>query len=150
MKGDKLSNYTKIVISIVFALGAFGPAFGIAQAATDKSNEVLTNIVNEGSTNEPGWDLTINYNGSGTLQYQNVGAIKVFQNNTFDAKDLRKSLSVTKLKPIYMCNRSASFGAQENITYMDKATQGIDCYIAAYPQSPLSIQLNDAFSKAGV
>lgn len=108
---------------------------------------------NYGSTNFPGWQLTIFSDGSGELTSRTQPrrpldtklSFKpeklVFRAHTFNARKLAFDLDHTNLSAISgNCVRSASFGAPETLRHDSKTVVGIDCYVMGY-RTPLSRDL---------
>lgn len=105
---------------------------------TGNTNGVLAVITNSGSTNTPGFTLTINQDGSGSLVYQkgsnarrfNRFNDKTFSAGTFDSHQL--SALLTKIKdvstiPDHGCLKSASFGTTTRITFQEKTSGDLSC-----------------------
>ena len=132
-----------IVMLVVAGLGLLGAQARNNHPAGDHSD--LVEIRDLGSTNTKGWDLLIEKNGGGRVLGGND-----FASNTFNVSQLKQSLDSTKLNADYNCIRSASFGSVETLTYKNKVTTGIDCYIRENPSTALSKDLAAALQKANL
>ena len=88
-------------------------------------------IDNSGSTNTPGWTLTVQENGEGIVVFKKSG----YENQRISStlamfKQLRIDLQsigdVTKIQ-IGQCFKSASFGTLTTITYNGKSSGDLEC-----------------------
>jgi hypothetical protein len=98
--------------------------------------DVLVIITNSGSTNSPGYTLTINKDGSGSIKYEKgtwyfkTYTDKTFSTGTFDSSHLAAILAQIKdvgTIPSHGCARSISFGSTTSITYDGKTSSDISC-----------------------
>lgn len=116
-------------------------------------NSVLMTVVDSGSTNANGWELSVKHDGSGAYKPEASGNrvsprhVRSFLHGTFDASDLSKDLASAHLKSSYHCFRSASFGSVKTLRYSHKKVTGIDCYISSH-KTPLAKQLHRAIKTA--
>lgn len=105
---------------------------------TGNTNKTLAVITNSGSTNRPGYTLTINQDGSGSLVYQkdsnaerfNRFTDKTFPAGTFNSQQLSSLLTQIKdvsTIPDRGCMKSASFGTTTKITYQGKTSGDLSC-----------------------
>lgn len=109
-------------------------------------------IVNSGSTNTPGFTVTVNANGSGiwTDANQNVNP---FDTSTVDYSSLVKAIRKPEvLKELFItrpsCVHSASFGSIEKLTYNYLTSGDAACVTDPDFQSALSAAVSAA-SKVG-
>ncbi len=101
------------------------------------SQETLATIRNSGSTNTPGWTLTINKDGSGAIAYDQTRRTsfghyenKTFAVGTFDSKQLEALLAQigdVSTIPNRGCIKSVSFGSTTTITYQGKTSGDLSC-----------------------
>lgn len=106
-------------------------------ASLPPSGDTLAMIRNSGSTNTPGWTLTINTDGSGAIAYNQTRRTsfshyenKAFAAGTFDSKQLETLLArigdVSTI-PNRGCIKSVSFGSTTTITYQGKTSGDLTC-----------------------
>jgi outer membrane lipoprotein-sorting protein len=136
------------LISLITLTAGVSHATPLPARLAERKLAILTN---DGSTNTLGWTLTVNTDGSGSLiyNYTSTQYDKTFPADTFNTRPLKRALTSTPLNPSYGCVRSNSFGAEEDLTYGQTTTYGIDCYMLYNPKTPLSVQLNNAIDTAG-
>jgi hypothetical protein len=101
------------------------------------AQDVLATIRNSGSTNTPGWTLTINKDGSGTITYDHTrrGRFGHYEDKTFAAGTFASSQLEAILTqignvssiPDHGCPKSASFGSTTTITYQGKTSGDLTC-----------------------
>jgi hypothetical protein len=106
-------------------------------ASPPSSQETLATIKNSGSTNMPGWTLTINKDGSGAITYDQTRRTgfghyenKAFMAGTFDSKQLENLLAQigdVSTIPNRGCIKSVSFGSTTTITYQGKTSGDLTC-----------------------
>jgi hypothetical protein len=103
------------------------------------TEQELAIIKNSGSSNSPGWTLTIFQDGSGSLRYENVSPKqrffrpyddKTYATGTFDSNQLTALL--TRIKDVSMipdhgCLKSVSFGSKTTIHYNGKTSGDLSC-----------------------
>ncbi len=105
---------------------------------TGNTNKTLAVITNSGSTNRPGYTLTINQDGSGSLVYQkgsNAERFNRFNDKTFPAGTFNShqlSALLTKIQDVSTipdrgCLKSASFGTTTKITFQGKTSGDLSC-----------------------
>jgi hypothetical protein len=105
-------------------------------------------IRNSGSTNFPGFTITVLNDGSGTLNYEKCGTAstrsqcqkpnKTFPSQTFQINTIRQLLS--QIGPIqnipnHSCAKSASFGSVTKISYNGQESGDISCIDSTDPQT---------------
>jgi len=115
-----ISLFIIIVIFIIF--------IGVFLLRQRVSDSVFLIIRNSGSTNFPGYTLTIHYDGHGELVYQN-------KNRTFPPKTFATAFTLHILNyigsvngiPGHSCIKSASFGSVMTIVYKNQTSGDISC-----------------------
>lgn len=100
------------------------------------TGSVLAIITNSGSTNTPGFTLTINKDGSGAITYTGQpGTFKHEDNRTFSAGTFQTQQLSTILNkihdvstiPSHGCLKSISFGTVTTISYNGKTSSDLSC-----------------------
>ncbi|GHO45546.1 hypothetical protein [Ktedonospora formicarum] len=117
--------------------------------STGASGATIATITNSGSTNTPGFTLTIAYDGSGTLTYKpgNNQRFASYQDKRFPAGTFSASQLSSQLQaigdvssiPSGHCMKSASFGTRTTITYEGKTSGDLSCPNAS--DTPAHLQL---------
>ena len=114
---------------------------------TSNSHDTLLVLRNSGSTNFPGFTITVKHDGSGTLTYESRPsdtrpqfnkANKTFPAQTFQITPVRQILSqigTIKNIPNHSCMKSASFGSSIIITYNGQTSGDISCIDSTDPQT---------------
>lgn len=116
-----------------------------AVPSTQPLNKFLA-IRNSGSTNFPGYTITLNTDGSGTLVYdrgtdtrpQFLQPNKTFPSQTFQITPVRQILSqigAIQNIPNHYCGKSVSFGSVTKISYNGQESGDISCIGSTDPQS---------------
>lgn len=109
-----------------------------AESAKKVENDEIL-ITNSGSTNAPGSTLTINPDGSGSINYKKghwpfgLYKNKTFAAHTFDSNQFKSILAEIKgvhSIPNHGCLKSVSFGAVITITYDGETSGDISCLSA--------------------
>jgi hypothetical protein len=121
---------------------------GPMSANTSNSQDTFLVLRNSGSTNFPGFTITVKHDGSGTLTYEsrpgdtrpqfNI-ANKTFPPQTFQIARVRQILSqigtINKNIPNHSCMKSVSFGSSVTITYNGQTSGDISCIDSTDPQT---------------
>ncbi len=106
-----------------------------AEGTTNGENDEIL-ITNSGSTNAPGSTLTINSDGSGSIQYKKghwpFGSYKdkTFAAHTFEIDQFKTIIAEIKNMhaiPNHGCPKSISFGSTTTITYHGETSGDISC-----------------------
>jgi hypothetical protein len=125
-----------IVISIITANWIY---IGNVMKHNLHKEQVLAVIKNSGSSNSPGWTLTILQDGSGNLRYENVSPKqrffrpyedKTYTTGAFDSNQLSALLMQihdVSIIPDHDCLKSVSFGSKTTIHYNGKTSGDLSC-----------------------
>jgi hypothetical protein len=116
-----------------------------AMPTTHPLNTFLV-IRNSGSTNSPGYTITLYTDGSGTLVYERQTdprpqfhqPNKTFSPGTFQIKGIRQILSqigAIQNIPNHYCGKSVSFGSVTKIQYNGQESGDISCIDSTDPQT---------------
>ncbi len=141
-------TYTKSILWIgllavmvigLIAAGWIYTAAGDVMKHIANTEQTLAIVKNSGSTNTPGWTLTILRDGSGHLSYENVSPRQLFFHpyedkayaaGTFNSNQLESLLTqiddVSSI-PDHGCLKSASFGSKTTISYNGKTSGDLSC-----------------------
>lgn len=136
------------VAGLALAVAAGWGGWKLYERSLPVSGSELVEIKNLGSTNSPAWFLVINTNGSGVLTTAK-GTATTYRAGTFDARGLKQALDSSQMAKDNSCFRSASFGAEEDLTYRGVTYTGVDCILPG-SGTPPAAQINDALTTAGV
>ena len=133
------------ILSTLALLAACGQ---INQGGSANPPSVFLIIRNTGSTNFPGFTITVNNDGSGTLIYEKCRSAstrpqcqksnKTFHSQTFQMNTIRQLLSqISSIQniPNHSCTKSASFGSVTKIVYNGQESGDISCIDATDPQT---------------
>lgn len=135
-------------------LGLVACAGGESQTAPE-TRALVMKLDDSGSTNTPGWQVSVYSDGSGQLTSATRTPLpgraklqrRTFAPRTFDAKRLNYDLNHANLPAIRgHCLRSISFGSVETLTHDSKTVVGIDCYIDA-GRTRLARELNTVLAR---
>ena len=128
-----------VIVSGIIAANWIYTSAGDAMKHKANANQALAVIKNSGSSNTPGWTLTIFTDGSGELTYENVSPKqrffhpyenKTYAVGTFESHQLAALL--TKIDdvssiPDHGCLKSVSFGSKTTINYNGKTSGDLSC-----------------------
>jgi hypothetical protein len=133
------------VLSTLVLLTACGQA---NRGGSTNPQSIFLVIRNAGSTNFPGFTITVNNDGSGTLIYEKCRTAptkpqcqkpnKTFPSQTFQINTIRQLLSqISSIQniPNHSCAKSASFGSVTKILYNGQESGDISCTDATDPQT---------------
>jgi len=126
-----------ILLAIITTLSMQAMARSTMQAS-NSANNIVAVITNSGSTNTPGFTLTLYTDGSGALTYkQDLNAQrfhryadKKFPPGTFDSNQYTSILTQindVSAIPDHGCLKSVSFGTTTTITYKGKTSGDLSC-----------------------
>ena len=154
-QGPKL-YLNKVLIIFTGAILLFiVSAFSLTKIAQEKAmsantpnpHDTFLVLRNSGSTNFPGFTITVRHDGSGTLTYESRqgdtrpqfnNPDKTFPPQTFQIASVRQLLSqigTIKNVPDHSCMKSISFGSDITITYNGQTSGDISCIDTADPQT---------------
>ena len=118
------------------------------QGSSTHPQSMFLVIRNSGSTNFPGFTITANNDGSGTLIYEKCRSAptrpqcqkpnKTFSSQTFQINTIRLLLSqIGSIQniPNHSCVKSVSFGSVTKISYNGQESGDISCIGSADPQT---------------
>jgi hypothetical protein len=155
-KKDPKKHLNKVLTIITGAILLFiVSAFTITKMAQEKampsntpnSHDTLLVLRDSGSTNFPGYTITVKHDGSGTLTYDSGHGDtrpqfntqnKTFSPQTFQIASIRQILSqigTIKNVPNHSCIKSISFGTVVTITYNGQTSGDISCIDSSDPQA---------------
>jgi hypothetical protein len=139
-----------LVLSTLVFLAACGQN---NQGGSSPPQSTFLVIRNSGSTNSPGFTLTINNDGSGTLIYDQCKYAptrpqcqkpnKTFPAQTFQINTIRQTLSQIgsiQIVPNHSCQQSASFGSTTKLGYKGQESGDISCIDSTDPQTYQSLK----------
>lgn len=139
-----------LVFIVMIALAAYGGLYVTERSTPIESTPPQSTffvIKNSGSTNFPGYTLTVNGDGSGALIYDQCNTDltrpqchlqnKTYSTQTFKIDNLKEILSqIGSIQniPKHLCPKSVSFGSSTTIEYNSQKSGDISCIDSSDPQ----------------